>query len=599
MANEKIVNREGLKAFRQAFQGKLENGQIQPARAKNLAPLSDESGTTQDTPFILQGTGTANGTDSVDTADIGKHLEKQGNSVCVNQLVQNGNFASSGGWSSVGGSISVSNNKGTFTADNNLTSNSRIQTDIAFISNHKYLIRYYITCSKAISTGVKAGSQTAFLYNKSISANTKTLVEIIATSSTTGSQTTYFYCNQNSGLSIGDTVDYEFVNVIDLTLWFGSNAHIPADLISHPEKAPLYGITSDLAYNTGTLTDCAGRYLECGQSRNVWDEESEIGGINTTTGQNDNGVSDRLRSTNYILVIPNSKYYFKTITGATYGTVYFYDKNKNYLYYIGSAGNSIIDIPNNCQYVRLSLGPGYGTTYNHNVTFSLYYSPEEGGEDYDKYYPYVAPKVYDTGTEVLRSVGSIRDYKTPDGVVHRLVGSYTFTGEESWNYNSTNDVFYLSMSGKAYGLTNIRSGVYATRTTSGGSGNWQLEDGTIGGGSNNANIYIKDSSLNGNTTSLKTKLGTSSINYGLATPSTEQGTSFIEEIEINDYGTMGWLDTNNDYVSIPQGCKIFYPVDYLLLIDTLNGYVNGSVENLAKKTDFVFATNTEIDGLFE
>ena len=32
---------------------------------------------------------------------------------------------------------------------------------------------------------------------------------------------------------------------------------------------------------------------------------------------------------------------------------------------------------------------------------------------------------------------------------------------------------------------------------------------------------------------------------------------------------MGWKDTNSAYVDIPQGCKIFYPADYVLFIDSL------------------------------
>ena len=51
--------------------------------------------------------------------------------------------------------------------------------------------------------------------------------------------------------------------------------------------------------------------------------------------------------------------------------------------------------------------------------------------------------------------------------------------------------------------------------------------------------------------------------YELATPTTEQGTQFPENIEINDYGTMEW-DSN-----VPQGCKIFYPADYVLFVDSL------------------------------
>ena len=80
MANEKIVNRENLKAFRQAYDQRLENGDVVPNKslsAKEIENVSSESGDAQESPFILQGTGTANGTASVDTGTVGKHIQKQ------------------------------------------------------------------------------------------------------------------------------------------------------------------------------------------------------------------------------------------------------------------------------------------------------------------------------------------------------------------------------------------------------------------------------------------------------------------------------------------------------------------------------------------
>ena len=98
MANN-LVDREVLKAFREKNDQRYKDGSVVPLMTKEIEALSEDSGTTQETPFINQGTATSNNdsSSSVDTGPTGKQLEKQGNTVCVNQLVQNGNFESTNG----------------------------------------------------------------------------------------------------------------------------------------------------------------------------------------------------------------------------------------------------------------------------------------------------------------------------------------------------------------------------------------------------------------------------------------------------------------------------------------------------------------------
>ena len=75
------------------------------------------------------------------------------------------------------------------------------------------------------------------------------------------------------------------------------------------------------------------------------------------------------------------------------------------------------------------------------------------------------------------------------------------------------------------------------------------------------------------------------LNYELDEYTTEQGTPFDLNMNCFDYGPMAWLDSESDPVDIPQGCKLFYPADYVLFDDSLVKYTNGDVSKLALKTD--------------
>lgn len=497
----------------------------QAIASKSINAVSDESGAVQETPFIYQGTGTANGTASVDTSPVGKHLEKQGNTVVVNQLAKN-NVATT----TAGGITFTNNNNGTYTLSGIAESGAILDLTGSAISGHKYL--------------VNSGNSNVKMWQFGFSSNA--VANGIITAS--GTNSLGFLVPADTDLSTPITIR---PIIIDLTQWF--NGDIPQDL-DHPENAGRYGML-ELSYNTGTLVNADGRYLECG-GRNVWD------GLNITTGKQIDGTTGALSSksdrnaSDYLRVIPSTKYYSNMTNVVSNCGYAFYDKDKNYISGGTSTLAGIFTTPANAFYVRFTYQPSVYSP--NNITISLYYPT---GDGYDQYYPYEEPKVYDTGTETLRSAGSVKDYKTPDGVVHRVVdyvdlSTLSWTDNGDGTFTATKTIYEISAPSSYADKANAISSKYLVGSNADFVNNlcsmYLRQTGT-----DNVSIVVKDSS---------TPTGT--LYYELATPTTEQGTTFAENIEINDYGTMGWKDTSG-YVEVPQGCKIFYPADYVLFIDSL------------------------------
>ena len=77
--------------------------------------------------------------------------------------------------------------------------------------------------------------------------------------------------------------------------------------------------------------------------KNVWDEQWEVGEINTNSGANSND-STRIRSKNYISIVPNQQYYCKSSNDVY---LFFYDANKTYIGYYSSTAKGLSFIPSN------------------------------------------------------------------------------------------------------------------------------------------------------------------------------------------------------------------------------------------------------------
>ena len=514
---------------------------------KQIENVSENSGSTQEDPFIFQATGTNNNTSETPTSPVAKQLEKQGNSVVYNQQL-NGFF----NFNTYNSTASVSDGVATIT---NTSGTGVYYRPFNYVGSHKYWVS--ITC-KQDEVGTLAFNDN-YLTTKTLTTVVGSWVTVQFIITPSASATNPHFQLQKIGAN-GDKAYFKDCYLIDLAQWYGSNDNIPSYLLSHPEYfTNLYN--GDYHYSTGGIDTSDGVTLET-IGFNQWDEEWENGYIN------DQGqlVTDTnsIRSKNYNRCIPNATYY---ICGSGV-RILWYDANQNFIDSEGGISNTTKVSPNNAVYFKVSLY-NYGTTYKNDICINLSWDGQRDGT-YESY----IKRSYNTGTETLRSAGSAKDIKVPSGVITRKVGSVDL-GSLSWTGDGTNR-FYASLSGSINNFIcakyqKILASDYTNRSKIG-----MLIDSN--------NILVYDTSYD-NATAFTTAMSGVMLNYELATPTTEQGTPFAENIEVDDYGTMAWLDGNGDYVEIPQGCKLFYPADYVLLVDDLNNYTDGDVTKLALKTD--------------
>lgn len=552
----------------------LENGQIEPARAKvakALEPSSQDIGSTQETPFIYQATGTENNTTETPVSPTARQLEKQGNTVVVNQLIPSKTTETKDG-------VTITNNNdGTYTLSGIATSNIYFYfTTISGKVGRK--IFFYLADTAITGVGILDGNYgNAYCYTSAIYDNSNRDTMVID-----------IFIANGTDFTINKKI---MPLAIDLTQWFGSNDNIPAYLLSHPETFGNY-YQGSLAYNTGTLTDSNGRYLVCGQSRNLWDEEVIDSGYILDDGTVFSGYGTRIASKNFIRVVPNTQYAIRTTYNVSgYGIrVAWYDKDKSLIlvsnFYTTITGNNtvgLVQTPSNATYMKFCTNNiGYASsTYKNDITISEYFTT---GTDYDQYYPYVAPKTYDTGTEVLLAF----DKKTPDGTIYRNTGKVDL-GSLTWVYDSGRFyTTYFRTLAKGTSAKLLCALYEQTDEQLANMSNMTMKF------DNSVDLQIKNTSYTDAAT-FKTAMSGVYLEYELATPTTESGTSFTDVIEVNDYGFMAWLDTSENYVITPQGCKIFYPADLVSWTEDAFTRTNGDTEELVIQSEIVdFVKQTDL-----
>ena len=210
--------------------------------ADNLTPYSEDSGTTQENPFISQGTGTDNNSVIVTTGVIARQLEKQGNTIVKNQLVRNLVTKTSADVEITGNDTT---HKISFVGTTSQILNTSICTSITTIAGHKYL---FLTPNKPSDIKISLAYDSNDLGNSVFTAS----------SSSTSAVSAY--------VAEGVTLNSEFeLYIVDLTQW-GFSSDIITDLTSHPEHFSWY-YKDSMSYDAGSLQNCNGRYLECGQGR--------------------------------------------------------------------------------------------------------------------------------------------------------------------------------------------------------------------------------------------------------------------------------------------------------------------------------------------
>lgn len=422
-----------------------------------------------------------------------------------NQLIKDGNFPNNTtNWDSTYGSISIANNKLTYTVETvgNTYQNRIYQRLIWFVPSHKYLLMFDVKGSRdsEIYGSIYDSSSSTYAVDKvlmgNITANSTTRLAIIFDIGANPMlQADLRISIGATGKAVGDTYEFSNVQIEDITIMneYDSNKTDAQNIASFRAKFP----ASYYPFNAGDIYDVPPlSFLYRGT--NQWDEEWELGDYSSSTGEKV-ASSNYIRCKNRIEVIQGGTYYWG---GSTTGVMYFYDAEDNYLpdisYVDWTVANRVYTLDSRVRYIRFRLSSAYGTTYNHDIMICLNSVTDK------TYKPYNGQSIdtsFMAGKKYVNS--SCYDYAENlyvNGILKRkmqtVVGSVDL-GTLYWTWNSTFEVYIsLDLSGKANGAQNIICSKYGTNS----SNNWSaLLDHEISGNSINTTIYIKDSSINNQT----------------------------------------------------------------------------------------------------
>ena len=337
-------------------------------------------------------------------------------------------------------------------------------------------------------------------------------------------------------------------NVFDLTKMFGAGKE-PTTVAEFTALFPL----PYYAYEPGkVLPFAAGKLVTTGF--NQWDEEWEVGGISSLDGTNNDNVTNRIRSKNYIPVFGGMGYYVKNGGSGTVW-VFTYDADKNYIGYF-SANNAVFTPSGNTAYIRICPDAAYGTTYKNDICINLSWSGYRNGE-YEPYELHEAifdpanwedangDKIFPYGG--MHGVGTARDFATPDTDGFIRKGTRVFgrvdLGSLDWYKSNSGSVagsFYATVDGRAYGLNMICS-KYTTVAIAN-----IMNGGITAYAVNDAAIRVYDQSYESMTTpQFKAAMSGVYLYYELATPvETELAEPVAASYYANDFGTEEWQPAN-------------------------------------------------------
>lgn len=569
---------EGVPADAKTVGEELKNklaidGYSELATVGNAEQLVATQHITDTEPYIYRKTGGPN--------DVGDRVydEIVGGSVVWNQLIENGDFSDGAtGWSAQGGTLSVSNKVATVTCTG--TNSYYIGKDCNTQAGHKYLVRATLQATEEhlYSSSIAFGWGTGQNVNIGVVPTTKTTYNKILAPSADGTRLS-IYATSSSNATIGDSMKYSKINVIDLTAAVGSTI---ADYVYSLETATAgAGVAWFRKYFPKEYHAYCELHFEHVQTSgkvtvgfNQWDEEWEIGSYNGTTGAVWN-TTDRIRSksANYIDVLPNTVYCIYSEewgSGAgKYFGVLFYDGEKTFLSYVDVNNGLTFTTPSNARYVRFSAQPSYGTTYKNDICLNI--SGDRDGE-YEAY----KKRTYPIEPKVLRGVPKLDSANRLyfDGDIYRHDGS----GEQKYDLVDLGTLTYQYVSGNHERFSATLSGVkksagdlkianiictkYAASWVNGVYNH--VADKIIAVHNNSDSIWIYDSDYTDAAT-FKTAMSGVYLVYEKATPEPFTAEPFQSPMVVDPLGTEEFVDYGVEQgdrdVAIPVGHKSEYPAD--------------------------------------
>ena len=305
---------------------------------------------------------------------------------------------------------------------------------------------------------------------------------------------------------------------------------------------------------------------------NAWDEEWELGDLNTSNGQN-YPATNRIRSKNYIRVLPNTTYYFKSPYNSL---VCFYDANKNFVN-IGNAtltANATFTTQSNVHYMRISPSASYGTTYKNDICINLSWDGERDGE----YEEYVKHSYALDSDLVLRGIPKLDasnnlyydgDTYESDGTVTRKYGIVDL-GTLDWTYQSNYTRFYtsdISSLIKKSSTNNEQINALCLKyTQSSSNGTASISNNNTFGIGTSGALLIRDESYSDETTFTSAMSGVYLI-YELATSTTETADPFTNLQVVDPDGTEEYI--SNSVVPVGHKSRLadIYPISGWIGVD--------------------------------
>ena len=301
---------------------------------------------------------------------------------------------------------------------------------------HKCLLMFSYTNttpSPQFAVEVAETAETRFTFTQS--SESVAIFLNVAQSSITDNINVFPYVNQTGECTISN------IRFCDLTLMYGAGNE-PTTIEEYYARKPI--VADEYAYNEGEVIAFNGDAVKS-VGDNAWDEQWELGRLNTDTGQPNPG-NNGIQSKNYNKVLPNEAYYCGYNAAPIFAM--FYDAEYNLIRQV-SGSNNFINIrnrqfttPANAVYMKFYVVDI--TTYNHDIMITLVHSGWKVDTNAG-YQPYWADTLliderikaeFPNGMHKWDKVYN----KDGKGYIVKGTGSVDM-GDCAWSYDSANQVF--------------------------------------------------------------------------------------------------------------------------------------------------------------
>ena len=337
----------------------------------------------------------------------------------------------------VNGSVTIADGVVTFTGDGIVDENPAIPT----ISGHIYLFAY-------TSKNTMDGTTNIVNYLVTTAERTKNIP-----SSTNYQRNAFLFTGEGRdntinfgvGSSTSGTLEVKEMCLTDLNIYFNTTdlsflgATDSAKLATIQTNYPWLLTPSD--YGTSGVNTVYEGVVS--KARNLFNQETEQG-IIYSTGSLSSSTETGRRSADYLPCRPNVTYYgYFGSTGNLF--ICWYDSDKNFISRV-NIQNITVQAPSNAYWYKLSTDNTYGATYKGDICINI--SDSQNGT----YTPYKPPDTLTFPSPIsLKSAGAVAETCEPcvevkvgdDWVYKRRdtqrVGSYTFTGNETWYFYPSPD----------------------------------------------------------------------------------------------------------------------------------------------------------------